>query len=131
MRWTVLGLALSAMALVGCDNDLVGDWESDGELTGCGNGGEFTIEDNDLKGDGKLTLTDGVSCFSCDFDIEAEDKGDGDYTLDIEFTTCTINNSRTVSLDCAYDNDAIDCSADSPPIPDTALEPYDNWDKKD
>lgn len=130
MRLTLVALALSATALMGCKNDLVGDWESNGEVVGCGNGGDFTIDDNDLKGDGKMTLSDGVSCFNCDFDIEAEDNGNDSYDITIDFNTCTINASSKVELDCDFDNDSLDCTAKSPPIPDTALKPYDSWDKK-
>ena len=97
MRWSVLALALSAMALGGCKNPLVGKWESKEEVAPCGNNVEFEIEDNELMGDGDVC--------GCNFDVEAEDNGDDEYEIDLELC----DGSKLSGVDCTLDGDELEC----------------------
>jgi hypothetical protein len=111
---------------MGCENGLVGKWETD-NFPGCSGGGEFTIEDNELKGDGELVLPVNGTCATCPFDVEATDNGDDEYELEISFDNCSINGSAKFDLDCTRDDNQLDCESNA--VADIA--PYDDWEKQD
>jgi hypothetical protein len=92
----LLGCAIVALGLTACTNGLVGKWESKEEIAPCALPIEFEIEDNELTGDGEVC---GLS-----FDIEAEDKGDGEYEVDID-----LSDGTKLSNDCTLDGDEFEC----------------------
>ncbi len=119
----------SALLLAGCDNALVGEWTSKDAFPGCsGAEGTLTIDDNDLEGDGSVTVSDGVSCFDCDFDATATDNGDDQYDIELEFKDCTIGGSDSIDLECDLDDDTLDCDSDDVDLDSAG---YDEWERED
>ena len=100
MRWSVLALASSAFALGGCQNALVGEWRTEDQVQCVGGLGdiEFTIDDNNLEGDGEVC--------NVSFDVDAEDKGDKEYELDFKANDGSFDSPNT---DCEIDDKELDC----------------------
>jgi hypothetical protein len=104
--WFALGALMSA-GLVGCEDPIVGDWEGS---NGCGDA-EFTIEDNELTGDGSFQVPDTTgSCITCDFDVEFDDPEDGSYDGTVELSNCNCGGATKLDVECDIDDDSLDCT---------------------
>jgi hypothetical protein len=108
-------------------NALVGSWESDGAVVGCAEGGTFTIQDNALRGVGQLTLSDGVGCFTCTFDVQGTSTSTTGYDLALTFDTCTVATSDTLGLLCTHASGRLACEPEDPQLTPAIIEPYDDW----
>ncbi len=100
-------ILVSALALTGCTDPMVGDWESDND---CGDS-ELTADD-DGTGDGYVYMaTMSNPCTKCDFDFDWEEKGDGDYDIEIEFDACNCGDVTKGDVECNMndDEDEMDC----------------------
>jgi hypothetical protein len=98
------------LLLVGCGDPIVGDWEAEEESFGCGTD-DFSVED-DLTGKGTLHVvnTEGA-CLACDFDLELENTGDGQYEGTVEMEECSCNGDDKFDVECdiADDGESLDC----------------------
>lgn len=106
-------VSLSAALVVaagGCADPIIGDWEAEEESFGCGTD-DFSVED-DLSGKGTLHVvnTEGA-CLACDFDLELESKGDGQYEGTIEMDECSCNGDKKFDVECdlADSGESMDC----------------------
>jgi hypothetical protein len=121
-------LALSALAMIGCSDPIIGDWrEVDSD---CGDLGKFTVDD-DLNVDGTLYVDDGSGCSPCTFDGTIEDKDDGKYLAEVTFDTCRclLDNAASGKADCTMNDDEDRLSCDLT-VGSCALDDGD-WEKLD
>ncbi len=113
----LLATVVAGVWLLGaCADPVIGKWKQDKNETGCGKV-EFEIEDDDgLVGDGEAPLpAQGGGCIDCEFDVEAEAKDDGKYSVELDFDNCILpGGSRNDDCDCKLndDEDELDCDCD-------------------
>lgn len=130
MKTTLLPLLIgSALLLAGCGNDLEGEWTSKGEYPLCPNADKGTMElDGELQGSGTVTLSDGTICFECDFDVEATDKGDDEYDIELRFDNCQVGGFTSLDLECELEDDTLECDSDDVDLEGSG---YDEWERED
>src|SRR5262245_62033769 len=119
----------SALLLAGCGNDLEGEWRSKGTNPLCATADEGTMEmDDNLEGSGTVTLSNGTICFECDFDVPATDTGDDTSDIELEFDACTLNELRTIDLECKLDDDTLECDSGDVELEGSG---YEEWERVD
>jgi hypothetical protein len=96
----------SAVALTGCTDPIVGDWEADND---CGDS-EMTAND-DGTGDGEIWMVTGAGCTLCKFEFDWEEAGDGKYDAELEFDECHCDGEKKGDADCTMNDaeDEMDC----------------------
>jgi hypothetical protein len=96
--------ALPLTTTLGCDSEenidpVWGSWEA--EANGCNARTKFEIDD-DYKGDGRYVTSD---CTVCDVNLDIENRGDGDYEIEVNPVDC----QGTLDLDCELDDTELEC----------------------
>lgn len=102
-------LSAGSIALLACDEPVVGEWKTDDRIN-CDKKGEMTIE-SDLTGDGFIPLD---CSLKCKFDVEATDSGADEWDIEIKIKTtelCTIDGSSKAEFECELEKDEteLDC----------------------
>jgi hypothetical protein len=86
------------------------------------------MEIEDDEGSGSVTVSDGVTCFECDFDISATDNGDDQWDVDLDFDDCTFDGDSTITLECDLTDDELECDSDDV---DLEVAGYDEWEREE
>ena len=97
----VLVLLLTLFALTACDDIIVGRWERQELVIGCGEHPDFEVFD-DLTGTGDFC--------QCDYDFDIEKRDSALYRFDIDFDgVCGIVADGRYDCDLVRDGDELDC----------------------
>ncbi|RLB59643.1 MAG: hypothetical protein DRI90_15150 [Deltaproteobacteria bacterium] len=103
---------VSALALTGCTDPIVGSWEAT-EKNACSERSDFDVDD-DLLVKGDIWFEDAANqvCFKCKFDGEFDDPEDNKYQGEVDLEdACSCNGETNFDAECKMNDDEteLDC----------------------